>query len=202
MYGCQSCSRSAEQGKQIFPCPRWCPRIWSRETGSSVPSPVNPHILQTQAESDWLVLNSRGSFRFQGRRPSIPSAAIGLVPIRVYRVTQMRTDGVHCRESADTGLVVIVIVIVLKVARVTGAAFSGTVSPWASFCAPRFSHTCHLYVVLIYGTLDTESTRSRFTTVCRIYCTVCMYVHHIQQSMDQPGKVANPARGQLNRENK
>ena len=25
--------------------------------------------------------------------------------------------------------------------------------------------------------------------------------HHIQQSMDQPGKVANPARGQLNREN-
>ena len=30
---------------------------------------------------------------------------------------------------------------------------------------------------------------------------VCMYGHHIQQSMDQPGKVANPARGQLNREN-
>ena len=30
---------------------------------------------------------------------------------------------------------------------------------------------------------------------------VCMYRHHIQQSMDQPGKVANPARGQLTREN-
>ena len=28
-----------------------------------------------------------------------------------------------------------------------------------------------------------------------------MYGHHIQQSMDQPSKVANPARGQLNREN-
>ena len=28
-----------------------------------------------------------------------------------------------------------------------------------------------------------------------------MYGHHIEQSMDQPGKVANPARGQLNREN-
>ena len=27
-----------------------------------------------------------------------------------------------------------------------------------------------------------------------------MYDHHILQSMDQPGKVANPARGQLNRE--
>ena len=30
---------------------------------------------------------------------------------------------------------------------------------------------------------------------------VCMYCHHIHQSMDQPGKVANPARDQLNREN-
>ena len=30
---------------------------------------------------------------------------------------------------------------------------------------------------------------------------VCMYGHHIWQSMDQPGEVANPARGQLNREN-
>ena len=30
---------------------------------------------------------------------------------------------------------------------------------------------------------------------------VCMYGHHILQRMDQPGKVANPARGQLNREN-
>ena len=29
----------------------------------------------------------------------------------------------------------------------------------------------------------------------------CMYGHYIQKSMDQPGKVANPARGQLNREN-
>ena len=30
---------------------------------------------------------------------------------------------------------------------------------------------------------------------------VCMYAHHIEQSMDQPGKVANLARGQLNRGN-
>ena len=33
-------------------------------------------------------------------------------------------------------------------------------------------------------------------------CLVCMYVwHYIWQSMDQPGKVANPARGQLDKEN-
>ena len=28
----------------------------------------------------------------------------------------------------------------------------------------------------------------------------CMYSHHFQQSMGQSGKIANPARGQLNRE--
>ena len=34
------------------------------------------------------------------------------------------------------------------------------------------------------------------------YSTVYLYGHHIySQSMDQPRKVANPARGQLNREN-
>ena len=32
---------SAEQGKWIFPCPRACLRIWSRETGSAVPSRVS-----------------------------------------------------------------------------------------------------------------------------------------------------------------
>ena len=30
---------------------------------------------------------------------------------------------------------------------------------------------------------------------------VCMYDHTYSKSMDQPGKVANPAHGQLNREN-
>ena len=30
---------------------------------------------------------------------------------------------------------------------------------------------------------------------------ICMYVHTYSKSMDQPGKVANPCRGQLNKEN-
>ena len=34
-----------------------------------------------------------------------------------------------------------------------------------------------------------------------LYVCVCMYGHHREQSMDQLGKVANPARGQLNKEN-
>ena len=38
---------------------------------------------------------------------------------RVYRVTQLRTDGVHCRESAGTEPVI------LEIIPVTGAAFSG-----------------------------------------------------------------------------
>ena len=38
---------------------------------------------------------------------------------RVYQVTQLRTDGVHCRESAGTGPAV------LGVYPVTGAVFSG-----------------------------------------------------------------------------
>ena len=33
------------------------------------------------------------------------------------------------------------------------------------------------------------------------YILCCMVTHIISKSMDQPGKVANPARGQLNREN-
>ena len=34
----------------------------------------------------------------------------------------------------------------------------------------------------------------------RLYVCI-IYGHHTKQSMDQPGKVANPARSQLNREN-
>ena len=38
--------------------------------------------------------------------------------------------------------------------------------------------------------------------MCGYYCTctVCMVITY-SKSMDQPGKVANPVRGQLNREN-
>ena len=87
--GCQSCSWSAGQGNR------------SRETGSAVPSRVSLLILYTQAESGPY---SRDSSRFPRRRPLIylnrhtPSSQS-----RVHQVTQLlRTDGVHCRESAGT----------------------------------------------------------------------------------------------------
>ena len=48
-----------------------------------------------------------------------------------------------------------------------------------------------------------DAGRDGRTRLARPSMYVCMYVymygHHIQQSMDQPVKVANPARGQLNR---
>ena len=34
-----------------------------------------------------------------------------------------------------------------------------------------------------------------------VFMYVCMYGHTYSKSMDKPGRVANPARGQLNREN-
>ena len=66
--------------KIIFPCPRSRLRIWSRETGSAVPSRVSLLILHTQAESGAY---SRGSSRVPRRCPFIylkPPYAIGSVP--------------------------------------------------------------------------------------------------------------------------
>ena len=63
----------------------------------------------------------------------------------VYRVTQLRADGVHCRESVGTGPVGLVF---FTVARITGAAFA---SPWTKcYCAPLFSHTHSWYTVIMF----------------------------------------------------
>ena len=90
--------------------------------GFSPPVPRQPAHLHTQAESGAYL---RDSSRFPRRRPFIylnrhtPSGQS-----RVYRVTQLRTDGVHCRESAGT------VPVVLKVVPVTSAAiFAGHHGP-------------------------------------------------------------------------
>ena len=49
-----------------------------------------------------------------------------------------------------------------------------------------------------------EKFFSFFYNLCshlNVLTNVCMYSHTYSKSMDQPGKVANPARGQLNRKN-
>ena len=49
--------------KRMFPCPRTCLRIWSRETGSAVPSRINLLILHTQVESGAYLRDSSGFLR-------------------------------------------------------------------------------------------------------------------------------------------
>ena len=69
--------------------------------GFGSPVPRQPAHLHTQAESGAYL---RDSSRFPRRHPFIylnrhtPSGQS-----RVYRITQLRTDGAHCRESAGTG---------------------------------------------------------------------------------------------------
>ena len=89
------------------------------EFGSPVPR--QPAHLHTQAESGAYL---RDSSRVPRWRPFIylnrhtPSGQS-----RVYRVTQSRTAGVHCRESAGSGPVH------LKLVPVTGAAVAGHHGP-------------------------------------------------------------------------
>ena len=47
----------------------------------------------------------------------------------------------------------------------------------------------------------TSKEDKRLTGRLCMYMYVFMYGHTYRKNMDQPGKVANPARGQLNREN-
>ena len=76
-------------------------RIWSRETGSAVPSRVSLliSILRLNLMLAYgIPPEFRGGvylFIYNRHMPSGQS--------RVYRVAQLRTDGVHCRESAGTG---------------------------------------------------------------------------------------------------
>ena len=82
----------------------------------------------------------------------------------------LRTDGVHCRESAGTGAAV-----VLKVVPVTGVTFSG-VTMDQFLCASFFPHPL---------------------LVCNN--DVCMVITYNNNSrLGTTGMIVNPARGQLN----
>ena len=86
--------------KMNLPCPRSCLRISSRETSSAVPCRVSLliSILRLNLVFTYgIPPEFRGGvhlFIYKRHTPSGQS--------RVYRVTQWRTDGVHCRESAGT----------------------------------------------------------------------------------------------------
>ena len=94
---------------------------------------------------------------------SLPlSATASTCTVNRHRVSpEFIADGVHCRESAGTGPAV------LKVVRVTGAAFSAvTMVP---FCAPLFSHTHCGYVVDMCNSAVSHRIALREQTVFLFY---------------------------------
>ena len=101
---------------------------------------------------------------------------------RVYRVTRLRTDGVHRRESARTGPAVIV----LMVAQKTGAPIQET--PWTNFCAPLWSHIHYtiLYYTFIGTVVDMCDMRYRETVSEAIVQGDAALRHSVQQPLGAP----------------
>ena len=84
-----------------IPLTPYAPENLVSRDGFSRPVPRQPAHLHTQAESDAYV---RDPSRVPRRRPFIYlNRHTPQGQSRVYRVTQLPTDGVHCRESAGTG---------------------------------------------------------------------------------------------------
>ena len=120
----------------------------SRE-GFSRPVPRQPAYFHTQAESGAY---SRDSSRFPRRRPFIYlNRHTPLGQSRVYRVARLRTNGVHCRESASTGPVV------LKVVPVTGAAILQVIMDQL-MCASY----CDMYRICTCIFPDTKTNTSKY----------------------------------------
>ena len=135
--GAKSCSWLAEQGKLIFPCPRSClgiclaRRVRQSHPASACSSPYSGGI--------WYLWDSS---RFTRWRPLIYlNSLTRLGQSRVYRVTQLRTDGVHCRESICTGPVNLKVVL-------NGRCLSLQVTMDQLICA-SLSHTHDWYEVAI-----------------------------------------------------
>ena len=118
-------------GKMNIPLSPYVPENLVSRDGFSRPVPRQPAHLHTQAESGAY---SWDSSRFPRRRPFIYlNRHTPMGQSRVYRVTQLRTDGVHCRESAGT------VPVVLKVVPVTGAAILQVAMDYDQFmCASLF----------------------------------------------------------------
>ena len=116
--------------KMFFSLSPFAPENLVSRDGFGSPVPRQPAHLHTQAESGAYL---RDSSRVPRRRPFFflnrhtPSGQS-----RVYRATHLRTDGVHCRESAGTGPVN------LKVAPNKWCLGR---SPWTKLICAYLSHT-------------------------------------------------------------
>ena len=106
---------------------RFAPENLVSQDGFGNPVRRQPAHHHTQAESG---AHLRDSSRVPRRRPFIYlSRHTPSDQSRVYRVTQLRTDGVHCRESAGTGLIKL---------KVVPNECCLDRSPWTNYCAPLF----------------------------------------------------------------
>ena len=74
-------------------------------------------------------------------------------------------------------------------------------------CTSRIQH-CKYYCLCVYpaGTDELNEANGQqhiyvalFILALCFFCLLCVYGHTYSKSMDQPGKVASPAHGQLNR---
>ena len=89
------------RGKIGIPLSAFAPEDLVSRDGFGNFVPRQPAHIHTQAESGAYL---RDSSRVPRRRPFIYSKRhTPSGQSRVYRVTQLRTDGVHCRESTGTG---------------------------------------------------------------------------------------------------
>ena len=82
------------RAKWTFSCPRSCFRIWSREAGLAGPPRVSL-LISILMLNRVLIYKIPPDFCSGVHSPSGQS--------RVCRVTELRSEDVHCRESADTG---------------------------------------------------------------------------------------------------
>ena len=103
------------------------------QDGFGGPVPRQPAYLHTQAGSGAYL---RDFSRFPRRRPLIYLNRHAPSGQSVYRVTQLRTDGVHSRESTGTGPVNLNNVVPVK--RVLPLHHHGLINMRLSFPHPQF----------------------------------------------------------------
>ena len=159
----------------VVPCHRSPPRICSRETGSAVLFFFSKLRLNP-ALTHGIPLSATASTFMYRQSPSGPA--------RIYRVTQLLADVVHCRESTGAGPAVLKAVPV-TVVQVTGAVFSGITVDQLFMCLyfPTAA-TIGMYLVAMLLLL-------------LLFLTFSVLVANPKKLLYT---VANPARGLLNRE--
>ena len=139
-----SAARGQLNRENIFSLFPFAPKNSVSRDGLGPPVPRQPAHLHTLGE---FGAYSRNSSRFPRRRLSLYRQP-PWGQSRVYQVTLLRTDGVHCRVSAGTEPVVLKVIF-----RVTGADFSG-ITMDQFFCASLFPHP--LLYWYIVDMCDTE----------------------------------------------